>query len=203
MFTSAEKKYLALTLVFLATGSGIKAYRHAYVQIGPREDPRILAADSAQGRPPADSMGSGPALSGRTDSLAAGSTPAAASAAIATLITASPSTATLSPSESREGVLSSDAKPTANPSFANADRDPAATHRHSASAHKAAFTGKISLNQASPVSLTAIRGIGEKTAQVIVQYRKEHGPFRDLRDLLRVKGIGEKKLEKIVPFLIL
>lgn len=49
----------------------------------------------------------------------------------------------------------------------------------------------------------AIRGIGEKTAQVIVQYRVEHGPFRELRELLQVKGIGEKKLEKIVPFLIL
>ena len=43
--------------------------------------------------------------------------------------------------------------------------------------------------------------MGESLAQKIVAWRKEHGPFKDLTDLRRVKGIGPKKFEAIRPFL--
>lgn len=68
---------------------------------------------------------------------------------------------------------------------------------------KSAFSGKVDLNRADERELSAVRGLGEKTARAIVQYRKAHGPYRRLRDLLQVKGIGEKKLEKLGPYLIL
>jgi competence ComEA-like helix-hairpin-helix protein len=68
---------------------------------------------------------------------------------------------------------------------------------------KSAFTGKVDLNRAAAAELTQVKGIGAKTALAIVAYRTEHGPFRELRDLLQVKGIGEKKLEKLGPYLIL
>jgi competence protein ComEA len=48
-----------------------------------------------------------------------------------------------------------------------------------------------------------IKGVGEKTAAAILAYRRAHGPFRDVRELLRIKGIGEKKLEKLRPYIIL
>ncbi|WP_457596428.1 helix-hairpin-helix domain-containing protein [Hydrogenimonas sp.] len=38
-------------------------------------------------------------------------------------------------------------------------------------------------------------------AEKIVAHRNEHGPFEKLEDLLKVKGLGKKKLEKIKEYL--
>jgi competence protein ComEA len=57
--------------------------------------------------------------------------------------------------------------------------------------------GKIDLNTATSVQLQELPGVGEKTADAIVKYRKDNGAFHSVDDLLNVKGIGEKKLEKI------
>lgn len=63
--------------------------------------------------------------------------------------------------------------------------------------------GKVDLNRADAAALARVKGIGAKTAQAIIEHRRSHGDFRKLRDLLQVKGIGEKKLEKLAPYLIL
>jgi competence protein ComEA len=42
--------------------------------------------------------------------------------------------------------------------------------------------------------------VGKTLAQRIVDFRKEHGPFKRVEDLLKVKGIGQKSLEKIRPY---
>ncbi len=60
---------------------------------------------------------------------------------------------------------------------------------------------RIDINSATWVEWTQIEGIGEVTAQKIVDDRKANGPFRSAKDLLRVKGIGPKKLEMMRPFL--
>lgn len=40
-------------------------------------------------------------------------------------------------------------------------------------------------------------GVGEKTAQAIIEERKANGPFKDAKDLdVRVKGVGPKTIEK-------
>lgn len=54
----------------------------------------------------------------------------------------------------------------------------------------------VNINTATAEQLMAIDGIGEKTAADIVAYREEHGAFDDVEELLNIKGIGEKKLEK-------
>lgn len=59
----------------------------------------------------------------------------------------------------------------------------------------------IDINSASWVEWTQIEGIGEVTAQKIIDDRQANGPFRSVKDLLRVKGIGPKTLEKMRPFL--
>ncbi|MBF4694887.1 helix-hairpin-helix domain-containing protein [Fusibacter sp. Q10-2] len=46
--------------------------------------------------------------------------------------------------------------------------------------------------------LMHFKGIGEKTAQAIIDYRELHGEFTDFKALLSVKGIGEKKLEQLL-----
>ena len=62
---------------------------------------------------------------------------------------------------------------------------------------------KISINSADEVTLTQIPGVGTKTATAIVNYRKEIGTFKDLDQLMGVKGIGAKKLEKMKPYITL
>lgn len=57
--------------------------------------------------------------------------------------------------------------------------------------------GTVNINAATLEELQTIKGIGKKKAEAILQYRKEHGPFRTKDDLLQVKGIGKKALEAI------
>lgn len=57
-----------------------------------------------------------------------------------------------------------------------------------------AATGRIAVNQASAGDLEALPGIGPSLAKRIVEERMKSGPFRSPSDLLRVKGIGPKKL---------
>ena len=58
-------------------------------------------------------------------------------------------------------------------------------------------SSKVNINTATVEQLTEIPGVGEKTAQNIVEYRKLHGEFKTVDELLNVKGIGEKRLEKV------
>lgn len=56
---------------------------------------------------------------------------------------------------------------------------------------------KIHLNSASVSELTnSFKGIGEKRAQNIVDYRNKQGKFKQISDLSKVKGIGQKFVEK-------
>lgn len=56
---------------------------------------------------------------------------------------------------------------------------------------------RIDLNTATAQELEALPAIGPVTAQAIVDYRADHGPFRSVQDLLEVKGIGEATLDRI------
>ncbi|RRJ67856.1 helix-hairpin-helix domain-containing protein [Paenibacillus oralis] len=62
-------------------------------------------------------------------------------------------------------------------------------------------TSLISINQAGLTELQDIPGIGEKKAQAIIDYRTAHGPFASLSDLTKVKGIGDKMLGKMKPYI--
>lgn len=56
---------------------------------------------------------------------------------------------------------------------------------------------KIDLNRADAATLESLPGIGPVKAREIIRYRRENGTFGDWEELLEVKGIGEKTLEKI------
>jgi len=60
-----------------------------------------------------------------------------------------------------------------------------------------ACAGQVDINQADATTLAReLNGVGPKLAVAIVAHRKQHGPFRVVNDLEKVRGIGPKILEK-------
>ncbi|MBN3274501.1 EEPD1 protein, partial [Polyodon spathula] len=56
---------------------------------------------------------------------------------------------------------------------------------------------RININTATPAQLMSIRGITEKIAKNIVDYRQEHGTFKSIEDLVKVAYINSSFLDKI------
>lgn len=61
---------------------------------------------------------------------------------------------------------------------------------------------QVDINSADWPELSQLPGIGRTLAERIVADRRQHGPFRDHDDLIRVRGIGPRTLERIRPFLM-
>lgn len=60
----------------------------------------------------------------------------------------------------------------------------------------------IDLNKGRRQDFLELPGIGEKLAERIVAYRKDHGRFKSIEDLRRVKGIGKKRMEQLRPLVV-
>ena len=58
-------------------------------------------------------------------------------------------------------------------------------------------SGLVNINTASAAELQTLSGIGPSMAQAIIDERTQNGAFASVDDLMRVSGIGEKKLSKI------
>jgi competence protein ComEA len=61
----------------------------------------------------------------------------------------------------------------------------------------------VDVNTAGQAELEALPGVGPVTAQSILQFRSEHGPFTAVEELLEVSGIGDATLAKIAPYVTL
>jgi competence protein ComEA len=61
--------------------------------------------------------------------------------------------------------------------------------------------GLVNVNTATKNQLMNVPGIGEVTAARILTYRKDVGAFKKLDDLVNVRGISQKKLKKLKPFM--
>jgi competence protein ComEA len=60
-----------------------------------------------------------------------------------------------------------------------------------------AATEKINLNSATVEQLQSLPGIGPAIAKTIVEHRTKAGKFNRIEEIIKVKGIGEKKFHKI------
>ena len=60
---------------------------------------------------------------------------------------------------------------------------------------EAAKDGKVNINTATVEELKTLKGVGEKKAEAIIDYRKKNGSFKTKEDLMKVRGIGKKLFE--------
>lgn len=60
---------------------------------------------------------------------------------------------------------------------------------------------KIDIREAELRELIALPGIGEKRASDIIEYREKHG-FQNVNELIKIRGIGEKTYLRIYPSLV-
>ena len=63
--------------------------------------------------------------------------------------------------------------------------------------------GALNLNTASVEQLILLPGVGEARAKAIVALRKQLGGFKRVEQLADVRGIGERSLERLRPYLVL
>ena len=67
-----------------------------------------------------------------------------------------------------------------------------------------AFAAPVDVNAADANTLaTSLTGIGAAKAEAIVAYREANGPFKNLEELIKVKGVGEKTVEKNRAILVI
>jgi competence protein ComEA len=78
-----------------------------------------------------------------------------------------------------------------------ATRDAAPPAAAAAAAPAAAPRGRLDINTASAAQLETLPRIGPATAKAIIDFRKQHGPFRSIEELVRVPRIGPKTLENL------
>lgn len=76
--------------------------------------------------------------------------------------------------------------------------EPAPTEAPAALPEPAAVEFPLDLNRASRDELMALPGIGYVLAGRIIAYREENGPFESLEALMKVEGIGEKRMEDLL-----
>jgi comEA protein len=65
-----------------------------------------------------------------------------------------------------------------------------------------AINKKININSAPIDELSLLPGIGNRVAARIIEYRNSHNRFKSIDELMKVKGIGEKKFDKLKDYVV-
>ncbi|MBC8744970.1 helix-hairpin-helix domain-containing protein [Lactobacillus sp. Marseille-P7033] len=74
---------------------------------------------------------------------------------------------------------------------------PVETGTSSVDGDQAANSSMVNLNTATKEQLCQITGIGDKKADLILQYRQEHGQFKNVEELKEINGFGDKTVAKL------
>lgn len=85
---------------------------------------------------------------------------------------------------------------------ARRDRANASQHQRSPSSilRSSASRSRVNINTASITQLQTLPGVGQATAERIIEHRRQT-PFRRPEDIMLIRGIGEKKFAKMQPFI--
>ncbi|MBP3966155.1 ComEA family DNA-binding protein [Paenibacillus lignilyticus] len=94
-------------------------------------------------------------------------------------------------------------KPAPEAAAASADTKPEIEGKKEKVRSADSADGKIDINYATVEELDAIPGIGASKAKSIIEDREKNGLYSSMDDLLRVKGIGPKLLEKMKSSIVL
>ena len=65
----------------------------------------------------------------------------------------------------------------------------------------AAVPGSVNINTANVAELERLPGIGRKTAESIVEFREQNGPFRRVEHLMQIRGISEARFLELRPYI--
>ena len=79
--------------------------------------------------------------------------------------------------------------------FSDSSKTPNAVHTDQSSDEK------VNINKATVAQLCSLPGIGESTAQKIVDYREKNGPFESIYDITNINGIKDAKYEQIKDYI--
>jgi len=137
------------------------------------------------------SAGTGPSAAGQLDPVGVQPTRLGADAG-----TPPPGGATPPRHDTEESEPSAPGSATSAP--CRAERRGSSEQRSSAAAD-----APVVLNRADAAELRRLPGVGAKRAEAILALRERLGRFRRPSDLLRVKGIGPRTLERMLPHLVL
>lgn len=55
--------------------------------------------------------------------------------------------------------------------------------------------GAVNINTADKETLMSIKGVGERRADAIIQYREKNGPFTNIEQLAEIRGIGQSLVD--------
>ncbi|WP_254842276.1 helix-hairpin-helix domain-containing protein [Fibrobacter sp. UWB11] len=91
-------------------------------------------------------------------------------------------------------------KPIANPDFEVRQEGQVPFEHHRKVKKK--VTLPLHINTAGVDDLCALKGVGPKLAEKIIEHRNAFGPFKSPSDLKKVHGIGKKKLENLLHSII-
>ncbi len=107
---------------------------------------------------------------------------------------------TLSPATQPAGSVGQPDTPSTNTATTPSGTSPAATESQPKPTETTPLF-PLDINTATKEQLDKLPGIGPVLAQAIIDYRNEFGPYLSVEDLLRVPGIGEKKLGSILEYI--
>lgn len=88
-------------------------------------------------------------------------------------------------------IYNKDEKERTSSPYANTD-----SSRNEGSFNSSLSSGKININTAGKEELITLPGIGDVTAEKIIDYREKNGKFNSIEDLTKIDRIGEKTLDK-------
>ena len=69
------------------------------------------------------------------------------------------------------------------------------TNAKDTSGNQGAKDSKVNINTATVEQLMTLKGVGQKKAEAIIEYRKKNGSFKSKEELMKVRGIGKKMFE--------